>query len=273
MAITATVTPGRVFQSTDTITVSALNQLGTPTVDIEGSIGALAISEDSLSNSHIRAAAGVQFSKLEALSGGNMLVGNSSNVIAQVALSGDATMDSSGAVSLTSAAKSLLMPTGSIIQYGAAAAPTGWLLCDGSAKNAVVDATLQPLFLVIGNTYGGSDNTDFEVPDFMGRAPVGYGAGSGLTSRALNASGGAEDVTLTAAQSGSPAHGHTINTASSGYNDSLNQGQSPLGKSSDAGAGVNYPGADGVQDSAAAAASSAHENMPPWVCVNFLIKI
>ena len=261
MAITASVTPGRVFQTTDTITVSALNQLGAPTVDIEGSIGSLAITSDSLDNTHIKSTAGVQFSKLEALTAGNLLVGNSSNVIAQVALSGDATMDSSGAVSLTSAASNLLMPIGSIIHYGAATAPTGWLLCDGSAKNAVVDTTLQALFDVIGNTYGGTNNTDYEVPDLLGRVALGYGAGSGLTSRALNDSGGEEEVKLTGAESGTSAHVHPSIYRDGGSSSIWGNAYSVY-NTLDTNTGL----------STEADAASAHENLPPYLTVNFLIK-
>jgi len=48
---------------------------------------------------------------------------------------------------------------------------------------------------------------------------VGYNTDtlSGRSTRALNASGGAEDVTLTGAESGIAGHGHTMNT--SGTND------------------------------------------------------
>jgi hypothetical protein len=46
------------------------------------------------------------------------------------------------------------------------------------------------------------------TPDLRGRAPIGAGAGSGLTNRSQNDSGGSEEVTLTEAQM--PAHSHTV---------------------------------------------------------------
>jgi len=66
---------------------------------------------------------------------------------------------------------SILNPTGSIIMYGAAAAPGGWYLCEGGA---ISRSTYAALFAVIGTTYGvGDGSTTFNVPDFRDRAPYG----------------------------------------------------------------------------------------------------
>ncbi len=60
-----------------------------------------------------------------------------------------------------------LVPTGSVMPYTAASAPTAWLLCDGTA---VSRTTYAALFAVIGETFGQGDNsTTFNVPDFRGR--------------------------------------------------------------------------------------------------------
>ena len=80
-------------------------------------------------------------------------------------------------------------PTGSIVAYGADVAPTGWLLCDGSA---VSRTTYADLFAVIGETYGpGDSSTTFELPDLQQRFPLGL-ASSG-TGAALGDTGGAID--------------------------------------------------------------------------------
>jgi microcystin-dependent protein len=54
-------------------------------------------------------------------------------------------------------------PVGTITGYGGAAAPSGWLLCDGSAVSRTAYAEL---FSVIGTTYGtGNGSTTFNVPN------------------------------------------------------------------------------------------------------------
>jgi len=84
-------------------------------------------------------------------------------------------------------------------------APYGWLLCDGKQYNVTQFAAL---YQVIGSTYGGN-NTVFMVPNLKGMAPIGMGAGTGLTPRNLNDRPGAEQVTLTTNQM--PSHTHTAN--------------------------------------------------------------
>lgn len=63
--------------------------------------------------------------------------------------------------------------TGTILMFGGNAAPTGYLLCDGSA---VSRSTYGDLFNIIGTTFGaGNGTTTFNVPDFQDRLPAGVG--------------------------------------------------------------------------------------------------
>lgn len=58
------------------------------------------------------------------------------------------------------------MPVGTITGYAGATAPSGWLLCDGSA---VSRTTYAELFGVVSTTYGSGDgSTTFNVPDSSG---------------------------------------------------------------------------------------------------------
>lgn len=72
-------------------------------------------------------------------------------------------------------------PLGAILSYGGDVAPTGWLLCDGSA---VSRTTYAQLFEVIGTKYGpGDGSTTFNLPNGVSGAelyPVGD-AGSGIS--------------------------------------------------------------------------------------------
>jgi len=66
-----------------------------------------------------------------------------------------------------------LSPVGTINMYGAAAAPTGWVLCDGASLART--GTYASLFAVIGTTYGSVDGNTFNVPDMRGVFPKGAG--------------------------------------------------------------------------------------------------
>ena len=83
------------------------------------------------------------------------------------------------------------VPTGVMADFAGNSAPTGWLLCDGSAILRI--GTYGSLFAVIGTTYGiGDGSTTFNVPDYRGRLAIGAGTGLGLTNRVLGVAGGNE---------------------------------------------------------------------------------
>lgn len=84
------------------------------------------------------------------------------------------------------------VPVGTIVAFAGVAAPVDWALCDGSAHGS-------PELTVVT----GSPNT----PDLRGRFLLATSAG-----HPAGQTGGAEAVTLTAAQSGAPAHGHTASS-------------------------------------------------------------
>ena len=58
------------------------------------------------------------------------------------------------------------LPAGFVAAWPAYEAPSGWLVCDGSA---ISRATYDDLFAAIGTTFGeGNGSTTFELPDFRG---------------------------------------------------------------------------------------------------------
>lgn len=102
----------------------------------------------------------------------------------------------------------VLLPPGVVAPYAGSAAPAGWLLCDGSE---VSQATYAALYAVVGATFGAASAGMFRLPDLRRRVPVGAGGtGTAALGNAVGDAGGAESVTLTAAQSGSPAHTHPL---------------------------------------------------------------
>jgi microcystin-dependent protein len=105
---------------------------------------------------------------------------------------------------------------GEIRVFGWSWVPEGWHLCDGSQ---LLVPQYQVLYAVIGNTYGGTPGTNFNLPNLLGSAPMGVGTGPGLSPNALGVQKGASSVTLT--QANLPVHTHQghikITTAAGGY--------------------------------------------------------
>jgi microcystin-dependent protein len=82
------------------------------------------------------------------------------------------------------AAMQLATPTGAVMPFAMAAAPAGWLACNGAAVNRVTYATL---FAAIGTLWGVGDGaTTFNLPDLRGEFVRGLDSGRGVdTGRAL----------------------------------------------------------------------------------------
>jgi microcystin-dependent protein len=85
-------------------------------------------------------------------------------------------------------------------------APQNWVFCQGQTLNINMYTAL---WSIIGNTYGGDGVRTFMLPDYRGRAPVGFGSGASLTAYALGQQAGTLGNTLTLDQV--PAHTHTVN--------------------------------------------------------------
>jgi len=79
-------------------------------------------------------------------------------------------VDGGGDISITTK----IVPTGAILPYGGATAPSNFLLCNGSA---VSRTTYANLFAIISTSYGvGDGSTTFNLPNLQGRFPLGYSA-------------------------------------------------------------------------------------------------
>jgi microcystin-dependent protein len=178
------------------------------------------------------------------------------------------------AAKLDSAAVSVLMPTGSLMPYAGASAPTGYLLCDGAAISRTTYATL---FALVGTTYGSGDGSStFNIPDLRGRVIAGQddmggssanrltGLTGGVDGDVLGGSGGAEGVTLTAAESGLPDHTHGTGLRLS--NGVLSNGSGNTPNTFD-----DLLSTSGVTGGAQSA-SAAHNNVQPTIILNYIIK-
>ena len=161
---------------------------------------------------------------------------------------------------------SMLPPVGSLMPYAGNKSPLGWLVCDGTEYSTT---TYPNLYNVIGSTYNTSTGLpaptagNFRVPNLLGRMPVGLD--SSITDfNTRSKSGGAKTVALTAAQSGLPSHSHNVATA---FVD-VAAGGTRIYPVDPSGLGAAYP----ATIAATADASSSHENMPPYLVLNYIIK-
>lgn len=164
---------------------------------------------------------------------------------------GDITADSitTGSITVTDGG---LSPAGSVMQYAGSSAPTGWLLADGTA---VSRTTYAALYAVIGTTYGVGDNsTTFNLPNLKGKVPVGRDS-SDTSFDSLGETGGAKTHTLTIAEM--PAHTHT--TAVAGPTNA------------DFGSGRTEVGSNPVTSSSTGG-GGAHNNLQPYIVLNYIIK-
>lgn len=87
---------------------------------------------------------------------------------------------------------------GEIRMFAGNFAPVGWAFCNGAL---IPISENDALFNLIGTTYGGDGQNTFALPNLQSCVPVHVGPGF-----ALGQSGGAESVTLTTSQI--PAHSH-----------------------------------------------------------------
>lgn len=157
---------------------------------------------------------------------------------------------------------------GEIRMFGGNFAPDGWALCQGQQMPI---SQYQELFSLIGTTYGGDGQSTFNLPDLRCRIPVHQGSGAGQ-SYALGQQGGSENVTLLPAQL--PAHTHLAH-ANSKPADQV----SPKGNVwAPASTGTIYAAPPASLAAASQAIGSAgggqpHDNMSPFLVINFIIAL
>ncbi len=162
---------------------------------------------------------------------------------------------------------------GEIRMFAGNFAPSGWAFCDG-ALMAIAENDV--LFSLIGTYYGGDGQTTFALPDLRSRFPIHQGTGPGLAPVMMAQMMGNESSTLTQQQIPSHTHTPVVNGATG---ESPQPGGKTWGAYTD---GLQYApvvlGTEANTQMAAGALSSVggsqpHENMPPFLCMNFIISL
>jgi microcystin-dependent protein len=156
---------------------------------------------------------------------------------------------------------------GEIRMFGGNFAPSGWAFCNGQLL-AITENEV--LFNLIGTTYGGDGQSTFALPNLQSRVPVHQGTVAGQPF-VIGELSGSESVTLTVQQI--PAHSH-LPTCRAAGSDGPNPANAVWGAASDAQYAAGPP--DTSMNAAAlpsAGGSQPHDNMPPYLAVNFIISL
>jgi microcystin-dependent protein len=141
-------------------------------------------------------------------------------------------------------------------------APHGWALCNGQAMPIVQN---QALFSLLGTTYGGDGITTFALPNLQGRVPIHFsgnypqGGIGGETAHTLIMSEMPAHTHPAVASSnvadqGSPAGNYWAVESSNAYSSAPDSSMAPQALPSIGG-------------------SLPHENMPPYLVLNFCIAL
>ena len=158
---------------------------------------------------------------------------------------------------------------GEIRMFAGTFAPLGWLFCEGQqlpiSENEV-------LFQLIGTTYGGDGQENFNLPNLASRIPIHFGTGPDGVNYPLAQMAGTEQETLTVQQI--PNHSHPmVGTTSTASN--ANPGGNVLAQALTFFEYINAapPIAMAPQAVAPEGGSQPHENCQPFLCINFIISL
>jgi microcystin-dependent protein len=140
--------------------------------------------------------------------------------------------------------------------------PKGWAFCNGQLLPINQN---QALFALLGTTYGGNGQTTFALPNLQGRVPMHMGSGHTLGEIA-----GEQSHTLQASEM--PQHQHI-------FQGTTNNADSPVVTGNLMATSANlYTAASNLttlvpSTVANAGGSQPHENMQPYLTINFCIAL
>jgi microcystin-dependent protein len=157
--------------------------------------------------------------------------------------------------------------------FGGNFAPHQWASCDGQILPISQNTAL---FSLLGTTYGGNGQSTFALPNFQGSAAMGAGQGGGLSDRTLGETGGEQAVNLQLSQM--PQHTHGVQAGAGGARGGSNTPANNFLGSGVAGSDRIYApsGSNSTMNPQAVSVAGGnipHNNMPPFLCVFFIIAM
>lgn len=151
-------------------------------------------------------------------------------------------------------------------------APVGWALCQGQLLPISQNTAL---FSLIGTFYGGNGISTFGLPNFQGMAPINHGQGPGLSQRVIGETSGSEFVTLL--QTEIPSHNHQLQASTNGADQTTPAGNVWAGSNVGRTPPPLYSTTQNTTMSpnaiAPAGGSQPHNNMHPYLTLNFIIAL
>lgn len=144
--------------------------------------------------------------------------------------------------------------------------PKGWAYCDGALMGI---AQAQPLFALLGTAFGGDGRTTFGLPNLQGRVAVHTDGGAYF----MGNTGGESSHVLVNNEMPGPGHTHQAGgvseTATSNVAGNMVFGNVPT---ANAYAKANPPTAL-TTGTISTTGGQPHENMSPYLAVNFCIAL
>ena len=155
-------------------------------------------------------------------------------------------------------------------------APRNWALCNGGF---IPISENTALFSIIGTMYGGDGRTTMKLPNLQGRAPMAWGQAPGLSYHIQGESSGWAEIPLT--EDNIPSHNHVITgVKASGTSGSPDTSLFMGLDTPSTGDNIVYlsktdtPNTSLAEETLGTAGSSvSHENMQPYLTVNFCIAL
>lgn len=140
--------------------------------------------------------------------------------------------------------------------------PKNWAFCNGQTLPINQN---QAIFALLGTTYGGNGQTNFQLPNLQSRVAMHVGGG-----HTLGQTGGTETVQLTANEIG--AHAHSVTQPASKDEQTTNR---PDGAYFTAGGGYGSSAdtAMGGTLTSAVGGNQAHANLQPSLALSFVIAL